>query len=485
MIRVKSLLSKILVAQVVTVILALLVVMSITRASLNRGFMEFLERQESTVLNNLAPSLANLYESQGSWDFLRESDRNWERIMRQARPQRGDRQGGGPRPRNAPRAGNNPSPNPPEGHLIPSFRTMDRLHFKERLFLLDDQKRYVAGAKSADALPGSLEKIQFNEEIVGWIGFTPMGEVLPPEARRFLGSQIRILTISLVIALVLAGTLAFLLARHLSQPVTRLDSTVVKLTEGNYLARAAVSTGDEIGRLARNVNQLAETLERNRSARQRWMADIAHELRTPVAILKGEIEALTDGVRQVDERMVVSLREEVDQLTALIEDLQTLALADAGALNIHKESADLAELVNQSVESFNHRLASRNISLEAPSGNTMILSCDQQRIRQLLHNLLENSSRYVEPGGRVRISLSREAQSIEMVVEDSGPGVSNDKLSRLFDRFYRVEGSRSKATGGTGLGLSICKNIVEAHGGTILAAPSQLGGLKIIVMLPT
>jgi two-component system sensor histidine kinase BaeS len=215
------------------------------------------------------------------------------------------------------------------------------------------------------------------------------------------------------------------------------------------------------------------------------MADIAHELRTPVAILKGEIEALTDGVRQVDERMVVSLREEVDQLTALIEDLQTLALADAGALNIHKESADLAELVNQSVESFNHRLASRNISLEAPSGNTMILSCDQQRIRQLLHNLLENSSRYVEPGGRVRISLSREAQSIEMVVEDSGPGVSNDKLSRLFDRFYRVEGSRSKATGGTGLGLSICKNIVEAHGGTILAAPSQLGGLKIIVMLPT
>jgi len=232
------------------------------------------------------------------------------------------------------------------------------------------------------------------------------------------------------------------------------------------------------------VNQLAGTLEKNRTARQRWMADIAHELRTPVAILKGEIEALADGVRQADERMSTSLREEVDQLSTLIDDLQTLALSDAGALNIQKDSVDLSSLVYQCVDSFRDRLTAREITLDMQVAEEVILPADQPRLRQLLHNLLENSSRYVQEAGQVRVSLTQNKGGVKLVLEDSGPGLEKEQLDRLFERFYRVEGSRSRSSGGTGLGLSICKNIVEAHGGSIQAEHSAMGGLKIRIILP-
>ncbi len=202
---------------------------------------------------------------------------------------------------------------------------------------------------------------------VGWIGFAPMGKVLPPEAQRFLLGQAKVLSVSLLVALGLAALLGFLLARHLSRPVRALAATVAKLSDGQYDQRASVTGRDEIGRLAQAVNRLAETLEKNRTARRRWMADIAHELRTPVAILKGEIEALADGVRQPDGQKLSSLAEEVDQLAVLIEDLQTLALSDAGALNLHREPLEINALVQQVAEAFAERLAARGIDLELES----------------------------------------------------------------------------------------------------------------------
>jgi two-component system sensor histidine kinase BaeS len=177
--------------------------------------------------------------------------------------------------------------------------------------LAEDHSR-IAGAETEDWDGITLEAIEVDGEVVGWIGFVPMGNMLPPE-----------------IALSVAAALAFLLARNVSRPVRQLGDTVRDLSRGEYRARVGVGTRGEIGDLAVHVNQLADSLEQNRTARQRWMADIAHELRTPVAILKGEIEALADGVRQSDERMSASLLEEVDQLSVLIDDLQTLALSDA------------------------------------------------------------------------------------------------------------------------------------------------------------
>jgi two-component system sensor histidine kinase BaeS len=479
----RSLFAKILVAQVITVVLALLVVMLVSRASLNRGFVEFLERQEAAVLDITAPALAELYQAQGGWDFLRAQPENWLRVLRHTRGQRG------------------PGPNHPGGRLQrgvaadlagavpfePPLRwlgSMDRLQLRERLFLLDADRAYLAGAAVDAPVEDTLHAVRSDGATVGWIGFAPMGKVLPPEAQRFLMGQLRVLSASLLIALGLAGLLAFLLARHLSRPVRDLAGTVTRLSRGQYEMRAAVAGRDETAHLARTVNQLAENLEKSRSARRRWMADIAHELRTPVSILKGEVEALADGVREPDARVLSSLVEEVDHLAALVDDLQTLALSDAGALNLLREPTELCGLLRQVAEGFRERLAARGIALQLDLPQQATVMADAQRLRQLLQNLLENSARYVEQDGWVKITVTAMGGGARIAVEDSGPGVSDEQLQRLFERFYRAEEGRSRAGGGSGLGLSICRNIVEAHGGSIRAAHGDFGGLAIQVDLP-
>jgi two-component system sensor histidine kinase BaeS len=483
MTQMKSFFTKILVYQVIAVIVALIVVAVITRVSLNRGFRDFLQTQETAVLEAGVPVLAEIYELNGSWQPLRNNPERWQRIWRSSRVQQELTPPGGPRLRPGPGKTSRPPPPPREPRAARWMRAADRGMLRERLFLLDGQHKRVAGARVHATQGPGLQAIEVEGEIVGWIGFEPAGKLLPPEAQRFLRGQIQITAIALAVALVVAVALSLLLARHLSRPVRQLDKTVNHLSQGDYEARATISTLDETGRLAGHINQLAETLEKNRSARRRWMADIAHELRTPVAILKGEVEALSDGVRPVNERMTHSLREEIEHLSSLIDDLQTLALSDAGALNIQKEKVDLQQLVQQCSEAFRDRLARRRINLQITTENQEV-NVDPQRMRQLIQNLLENTSRYVEEGGLVSVHQCAVNGGFELVVEDSGPGLTEKQISCLFERFYRVDESRSRAGGGAGLGLSICRNIAEAHSGRIEAVRSELGGLKIHVEVP-
>jgi two-component system sensor histidine kinase BaeS len=479
----KGMLAKILAAQIISVVLALLVMLIATRASLHRDFIEFLERQEAVVLDNLAPELAEIYQSQRGWGVLRESPRHWRSILHH-NPSIQSRAGGrGPPPS---RGLHGP---PGDGPLVANqqlrwLRAHDRLQLRDRLFLLDGQQAWVAGARNVPSEDRTLVAVKADEATVGWIGFAPLDRVRPPEVERFLGSQLRTLVGTVLVALGLAAVLGFLLARHLSRPVRELERTVTALSHGHYDRRAGVTSGDEIGKLALDINRLAETLEKNRTSRRRWMADIAHELRTPVAILKGEIEALTDGVRDSGPAAMASLGEEIDQLSVLVDDLQTLALADAGALNLRREPIDLANLVHQSANSFRDRLAARDISLELQVTPDSTVVADAQRLRQLLQNLLENCARYVETGGRVRVTLEPARTEMQLVIEDSGPGVGEAELEMLFERLYRVERGRSRVGGGSGLGLSICRNLVEAHGGRIHAAASELGGLAVAIRLP-
>jgi two-component system sensor histidine kinase BaeS len=475
----KSLWSKLLLAQVLAVVLALLVVTVITRVSLNRGFMDFLQQQESMLLDYMAPALSELYEARGGWGFLEEHPRSWDRVLHSVRPLTGPRGG---RPfANGPGGPRTP---PPGDRFARSMGALDRLHVRERLFLLDERRRHLAGPRVDTAETRSLAPVESRGEIVAWVGFAPMRSVTSPEARGFLRRQRWILTASLAVGLSLAAALAFVLSRHLSRPVQQLDATVLELTQGDYASRAEVASRDELGRLARNVNQLAETLEESRSTRRRWIADIAHELRTPVAILKGELEALADGIRPPDEGSAASLREEVDHLASLVDDLQALAMSDSGELKLRPAALDLSELVRDTVAPFEERLAGRRIHLQMHLEPSLAVTADRQRIRQLVHNLMENESRYAEPGATMKVQLVGASATARLLIEDSGPGVDDEQLASLFDRFYRGEGSRSRATGGSGLGLSICRSIAEAHGGTIRAEHSPLGGLRITVELP-
>ena len=459
--------------------------MLMTRMNMHRGMVALVERQESNQLETLVPELSELYQQNGNWNFLRNSPRRWNRLLRLTRPENAKDLPGKPGPegpgREGPGHGEKRMHEGPGGRRPPS---REHANLRARLFLLDENKSYVAGAVLQGPAPPRLEAIQVDENLVGWVGFIPVQETLPPEARSFLRRQTQTLLVSLLVALTLAAGLGFMLARHLSRPVRQLADAVEALNRGDYGARAPISTRDEIGDLGRDVNSLAETLESNRTARRRWMADIAHELRTPVSVLKGEIEALEDGVRPFDVTAAVSLREETEQLSRLVGDLQTLALSDAGALDFRMEAVDLSELLLQLVLIFEGRMKERGLVLKVKISQAVWIEGDAQRLRQLLHNLLENTCRYVESGGQVLLALCQQDGKTLLSIDDSGPGLQEQEMTRLFERFFRVEGSRARTSGGSGLGLSICRNIAEAHQGSIQAVSSDLGGLRIEVILP-
>jgi two-component system sensor histidine kinase BaeS len=467
----KSLFSKILLSLVVTVLIALALVLLMTRVNMTRGMLKFIEQQEAAQLAVLVPELAELYQENGSWAFLQESPRRWNRLLRISLAGNQDE------PFDvAPRGRGRPGLQPP--HMRQPG------HHRGRLFLLDSNQQWVAGAVFEEQEGVTKDAISVEGQVVGWVGFTPLRAGLPPEARLFVSGQHRALLISLVVALAVALGLGFLLARHFSRPLRQLAQTVDTLSDGNYAVRATVTSKDEIGRLGAGVNQLAESLASNRSMRRRWMADIAHELRTPVSILKGEIEAIQDGLRPADEKTLASLGEEADHLSRLVNDLQTLALSDAGALDFRLEQVDLTELVRQQLQAFDGRLRERGIEVTSDLPGGLLVNGDAQRLRQLMQNLLENSSRYVTTGGALECRAARTDGRVTLLLDDSGPGLTAEQMTHLFDRFYRADSSRSRAHGGSGLGLSICRNIVEAHQGSIHAEVSPLGGLRIRLTLP-
>jgi two-component system sensor histidine kinase BaeS len=236
--------------------------------------------------------------------------------------------------------------------------------------------------------------------------------------------------------------------------------------------------------LSRDFNHLAVTLEQSREARRKWGADIAHELRTPLSILRGEIQAMQDGVRATTPQALDSLQTECARLGGLIEDLYHLSLADAGALDYRFEVLDLDEIVADAIDAHKDACAAKGLELTSDVQPHAIVDGDARRLSQLLDNLLTNSQRYTDAPGRIRVAITSDAKFARLIVDDTAPGVPPSALPQLFDRLFRVESSRSRAVGGAGLGLSIAKAIVEAHHGRIVAEASPLGGLRIVVELP-
>ena len=225
-------------------------------------------------------------------------------------------------------------------------------------------------------------------------------------------------------------------------------------------------------------------MEHTEGARRRWVADISHELRTPLTFLRSQVEAILDGVRQPTTESVTAIHHEIMRFSRLVDDLYQLSLSDVGAQTYRKDAVTVSEVLHQAVSIVSPEFSAKKIALhcEAPIGITVF--GDPDRLRQLFGNLLDNSLKYTDPGGELSIKVQKGDGSVMIDVQDSAPGVAEAELEKLFERLYRVESSRSRATGGAGLGLAICRNIVEAHEGSITAKPSPLGGVWIRVELP-
>ena len=261
-----------------------------------------------------------------------------------------------------------------------------------------------------------------------------------------------------------------------------------RIAQGDLRVRVPVRSADEVGELTDTFNQMATTLEEQETLRRNLMADIAHELRTPLTGIQGAVEAMQDGVFPADAENLAALHTEVLLLNRLIDDLRTLANAEAGQLTLEQAPLNLVELCRSQVGAMQLRAAERGITLRAslPS-HAWYIEADRQRLNQVLGNLLDNALRHTPAGGVVQLTLQGNDADLFVTVTDNGPGIPPAELPHLFDRFYRGDRSRARITGGSGLGLAIARQLIEAHGGCIWVdspPPGATGGTEFGFMLP-
>lgn len=479
-----KLIHKLLIAMFACAALVLVLITLVTRASIGRGFIDFLQLQERSQVERVVPELVNWYSDRGSWDDLVSNPREFYSLVFNALLQDSEnRFEFGPARANPPPRG---------GRRGPGFQgqrggpgPLGRNGLGQRIFLLDAGHAPVIGETPAEIQEDNLLAIKIDGTVVGWLGFSLIQDIALPAEEAFITQLRNNLLIGLALGLAVAAWVAWLLARHLSRPVNAVAQGIRAVAAGDFSQRLDISGSDEIAKLGDDVNRLSSALSEHETARKRWMSDMAHELRTPLAIISGELEAMSDGVRPLNREQLDSVRDEVGHLAALIDDLHSLTLTDSGALAYKMQRTDLDELVQLTVDSFRARALQRDLELSYTGpGQSIYLQGDEQRLRQLLRNLLDNSVRYTDSGGKISVLLKKDRQQAQFTISDSAPGAGRDECEHLFDRLYRVEGSRNRNSGGSGLGLAICRNIVEAHGGQITAQPGPDGGLLISAALP-
>jgi two-component system sensor histidine kinase BaeS len=275
-------------------------------------------------------------------------------------------------------------------------------------------------------------------------------------------------------------------ASHWVRPLIEMQGATERIAQGAFDTRLTTRRADEIGDAMRNINRMAEGLQKLEASRRQWIADMSHELRTPLTVLRGEIEALIDGVILMSPQAIVSLREEVLQLNTLVDDLHLLAMADLRALPCYFEDTDAVALVEGIVQRFSLRASQQGLTLfleDKPEGPVMV-RWDAKRIEQLLGNVLDNSLRYTDAPGQMVVEIHNDDGQVILSVEDTAPGLPPDDLTRIFEPLYRADPSRGREAGGSGLGLAICQQIAKAHHGAIRAEASLRGGVKFLIQLP-
>jgi signal transduction histidine kinase len=277
-----------------------------------------------------------------------------------------------------------------------------------------------------------------------------------------------------LVALAGAILLTFFLSRRILAPVKALTAAAKRVGRGVFSQRVKTKDKGELGELAQAFNSMSDDLERAEKLRQNMVADVAHELRTPLSNLQGYLEALLDGVIKPDAETLRSLSEEAALLSQLVDDLQELSLAEAGALKLNRRQEDIAKLIKQAVTAARDQAAAKGVTVSVKLPELPAVNIDARRIRQVLTNLFDNAVAHTAKGGLIEITAERRGKWVGVSVTDNGEGIPAKDLPNIFERLYRVDKSRARATGGSGLGLTIAKRLVEAHGGRI-KAQSQLG----------
>lgn len=288
------------------------------------------------------------------------------------------------------------------------------------------------------------------------------------------------------LGVVLAFVLSYYLSNRISRPLSELTLATRCIEAGEYGKRVDVRGGREVEELGHAFNALSESLERNEMLRKKMVTDISHELRNPLAVQRGHLEALEDGVIALDREMLDVLIENNALLSRLVEDLRQLSLVDAGQIVLDLMPVDVAETLRIAAAAFEREVAEKEIAMEIEAeAGLPAARADQGRMSQVLANLLSNAISYTPRGGRITMRARGEPGWVVVSVSDTGPGIAREELPYIFERFYRTDSSRTRDTGGTGLGLSIAKGLVEAHGGKMWAESETGKGTTVFFSLPT
>ena len=464
--------TKLTVAMVGVAGVILIATLFMARWSFKSGFEEYVIELEQQRLEQLAATLASLY-------FRFNGD--WERVLNTPP---GQQLRGNPDqlPHHRP-----PPPHHERGHRPKKHhggrRPPPPRHSPTRL--LDVERNHVGGVVDLPT-KGIIEvRITDGSTTVGYLQTQPTHRLMTRSERRFANQQLLESGVIAAGGILLAVCVALFVARRLVGPITALKQTVQQISGGNYQIRHQVTGQDEVADLARSINQLAHTLASHQTARKRLLADLSHELRTPVAILNAELEAVGAGLKPLDQKQLGSFQAEVDRLTRLISDLYDLAMADAGGLNYQFEKVDSASVLRDILNLAKYTLSGhewhQSIDMRLSS---YPIHADPQRLTQLFTNLLNNAVRHTNLPGKiqVRAELSLERQLAIYTFEDSPPGIKPSDAAQIFVPFEQV--ANKTHADGAGLGLAICRYIVQAHQGNITADTSALGGVRVTVELP-
>ena len=342
---------------------------------------------------------------------------------------------------------------------------------------------YLLGESVSESQLQAGSQIEVDDQMVGILLLkAPLDKnPLEDEFIRRIGNSI---FLSAVGTILLAFILGAILSRTITRPIRELTKATHEMADGKLGQQVPVRSCDEIGELASSFNKMNSDLARSFNLRKQMTADIAHELRTPLALIIGHAEGVHDGVLPPSKENFEIIREEAERLEKLVNDLRTLSLADAGELSVEFQPVEIHKFLSDIQSHYLAPFNQKRITLNLMPAPVLLVNLDPSRFSQVLTNILDNALRFTPEGGRVDMSIRQSGDLIEISIQDSGEGVTAEDAAHLFDRFYRADESRNRDAGGSGLGLAIAKSIVEMHKGKIWAESETGKGLKVIIQIP-
>lgn len=452
--------TKLTAAFIIVVLLATSIVAIVSTVATKRFFQNYIENNRQAREKQWVEQLAIFYADAGDWDGVQELLILPGRFGMMGR------------------------------HMGPMMGMVsgDRLLiFDANNVVVGDSESKALGSRVADKDIKKGTQIKINGFNVG----TVLLQTNPPQSLVTL-EQIFSRSVSVavfgggIVASFLATGLGIWYSRRITSPIIDLTRTTKKISRRELFHRVEVQGEDEIAELAKSFNDMLENLEYNETLRKNLVADVAHELRTPLAILRGNFESLQDGAIAPTPEVIISLHDEVLRMARLVGDLQELSLVEAGRLPLNLHPVDVPGLVEKVVEPVRNVAAMKNIALNFSLPEKLPrASIDQDRISQVLLNILNNALQHTPEDGNISVMVSCEESYLLVSIQDSGPGIPSGDLPYIFERFYRADKSRTRTAGGTGLGLAIAKGFVEAHGGRIWAENTPAGGSVFRFSLPT